>query len=215
MRLKITTNFSVRPKHHLSGNSPHNPHYGWGSCMRRDPRSEVHGSAAPETTTIDRSDAHGWISWKSAWLAATPGNCIILVWGWWDETQHTRHIYPMFDQWWANVVDGGPALVKHWVHVSCLLRRVWGGGGILGWASLYRPSTVVFFDMPISAWMSVTLSGSGWLETIPAFCPGINTQKVSYQYTPHWCQSVVTTQPFNAKVVINMISDLNIYFVLV
>ena len=26
-----------------------------------------------------------------------------------------RHIYPMFNQCWANVVDGGPTLVKHWV----------------------------------------------------------------------------------------------------
>ena len=26
----------------------------------------------------------------------------------------------MFDQCWANVVDGGPTLVKHWVDVLCL-----------------------------------------------------------------------------------------------
>ena len=37
------------------------------------------------------------------------------------ETQQTWHIYLMFDQCWANVVDGGPTLVKHWVDVSCLL----------------------------------------------------------------------------------------------
>ena len=31
--------------------------------------------------------------------------------------QQTWHIHPMFDKGpgWANVVDGGPALVKHWV----------------------------------------------------------------------------------------------------
>ena len=27
----------------------------------------------------------------------------------------------MFDQCWANVVDGGPTLVEHWVDVSWLL----------------------------------------------------------------------------------------------
>ena len=27
----------------------------------------------------------------------------------------------MLDQCWANVVDGGPTLVQHWVDVSCLL----------------------------------------------------------------------------------------------
>ena len=36
-------------------------------------------------------------------------------------SRQTRHIYPMFDQCWANVVDGGPTLVKHWLDVSCLL----------------------------------------------------------------------------------------------
>ena len=41
-----------------------------------------------------------------------------------EPTQQTRHIHPMFDQCWANVVDGGPALVKHCVDVSCLLGRV-------------------------------------------------------------------------------------------
>ena len=35
--------------------------------------------------------------------------------------QQTRHIHPMLDQCWVDVVDGGPALVKHWVDVSCLL----------------------------------------------------------------------------------------------
>ena len=30
----------------------------------------------------------------------------------------------MFDQCWANVVDGGPTLVKHWVYVSSLLGRI-------------------------------------------------------------------------------------------
>ena len=27
----------------------------------------------------------------------------------------------MVNQCWADVVDGGPALIKHWVDVSCLL----------------------------------------------------------------------------------------------
>ena len=36
-------------------------------------------------------------------------------------SRQIRHIYSMFDQWWASVVDGGPTLVKHWVDVSCLL----------------------------------------------------------------------------------------------
>ena len=44
----------------------------------------------------------------------------------------------MFHQCWANVVDGGPTLVKHWVDVFCLLGRLallmW-----LGWIS-FRPS---------------------------------------------------------------------------
>ena len=43
--------------------------------------------------------------------------------------QQTRQIYLMFDQCWTNVVDGGPALVKHWVDVSCLL------GGVISTAS--------------------------------------------------------------------------------
>ena len=29
----------------------------------------------------------------------------------------TRDIYPMLDQCWASVVDGGPTLVQHWVDV--------------------------------------------------------------------------------------------------
>ena len=35
--------------------------------------------------------------------------------------QQTRHIDPMLDQCWADVVDGGPTLVQHWVDVSCFL----------------------------------------------------------------------------------------------
>ena len=47
---------------------------------------------------------------------------------WWEGifipiSQQTRHIYPLFDQCWANVVDVGPTLVKQWVDVSCLLGR--------------------------------------------------------------------------------------------
>ena len=35
----------------------------------------------------------------------------------------TRHIDPMLDQCWANVVDGGPTLVQLWIDVLCLLGR--------------------------------------------------------------------------------------------
>ena len=35
--------------------------------------------------------------------------------------QKTRHIDTMFDQCWAEVVDGGPTLVQHLYYVSCLL----------------------------------------------------------------------------------------------
>ena len=31
----------------------------------------------------------------------------------------------MFDQCWANVVDGGPTLAKHWVDVSWWLGQWW------------------------------------------------------------------------------------------
>ena len=42
-------------------------------------------------------------------------------------TRQTRHIYPMFEQRWSNVVDGGPSLDKHWVDVSCLLGERYSG----------------------------------------------------------------------------------------
>ena len=35
--------------------------------------------------------------------------------------QQTRDIESMFDQFRGKVVDGGPALVKHWFNISCLL----------------------------------------------------------------------------------------------
>ena len=35
-------------------------------------------------------------------------------------SQQTRHIYPVFSQCWANVLDGGPTLDKNWVDVSFL-----------------------------------------------------------------------------------------------
>ena len=38
-----------------------------------------------------------------------------------DTIQQTRHIDLMFDQCWAEVVDGGPTLVQHLFYVSCLL----------------------------------------------------------------------------------------------
>ena len=40
---------------------------------------------------------------------------------WGMPSQQTRHIGPMLDQYWADVVDGGPTLGKQWVYVSCLL----------------------------------------------------------------------------------------------
>ena len=40
----------------------------------------------------------------------------------------------MSGQCWANVVDGGPTLVKHWVDVSCLL------GGIVVDVGLREPN---------------------------------------------------------------------------
>ena len=36
-------------------------------------------------------------------------------------SQQTRHIDPMLDQCLANVVDGGPTVIQHWVDVACLL----------------------------------------------------------------------------------------------
>ena len=36
-------------------------------------------------------------------------------------TQQTRHMGLMLEQCWANVVDGGPTLVQHWIDVLCLL----------------------------------------------------------------------------------------------
>ena len=38
-----------------------------------------------------------------------------------QHTQQTRHMRSMADQCWADVVDGGPTLVRHWVHASYLL----------------------------------------------------------------------------------------------
>ena len=32
----------------------------------------------------------------------------------------------MFDQCWANGVDGGPPLVKHWVELSCFAGKTGG-----------------------------------------------------------------------------------------
>ena len=41
-----------------------------------------------------------------------------------DQPQQTRHIDPMLEQCWADVVDGGPTLVQHWVDVLCLSGRL-------------------------------------------------------------------------------------------
>ena len=39
-------------------------------------------------------------------------------------SQQTRHIHPMLDRCWTDVVDGGPTLVQHWVDVSSSLEQV-------------------------------------------------------------------------------------------
>ena len=46
------------------------------------------------------------------------------------EATRTRHIDPMLDQCWANVVDGEPTLGQHWIDVLCLL-----------WAVILRPTS--------------------------------------------------------------------------
>ena len=38
--------------------------------------------------------------------------------------QQTRHIDPLLDQCWANVVDGGPTLIQHWIGVSYLVDSI-------------------------------------------------------------------------------------------
>ena len=65
-------------------------------------------------------------------MALTQATSVFTAMETWQETPHltsgahqTRHIYPMFDQFWASVVDSGPTLVKHWIDASCLL-----GGGL-------------------------------------------------------------------------------------
>ena len=42
---------------------------------------------------------------------------------WWNYnfSQQTQDIDPVFVKCWASVVDAGPALIKHWVNVLCLL----------------------------------------------------------------------------------------------
>ena len=39
-------------------------------------------------------------------------------------SQQTRHIDPLLDQCWANVVDGGPTLIQHWIGVSYLVDSI-------------------------------------------------------------------------------------------
>ena len=54
---------------------------------------------------------------------AGAGCVCVCVWGggggvvWYCGSQQTRHIYLMIPQCWANVVDGGPTLVKQWLDV--------------------------------------------------------------------------------------------------
>ena len=63
-------------------------------CLRRWPNIE--------TTLANRLVPAGHVRF----LWEQPEACMALP-------QQTRHIYPMFGQFWANVVDGGPTLVKH------------------------------------------------------------------------------------------------------
>ena len=39
-------------------------------------------------------------------------------------TQWTGDIHPKLVQCWASVADDGPSLYRHWVNVSCLLRKL-------------------------------------------------------------------------------------------
>ena len=73
--------------------------------------------------------ARGW--WRCLWWlvchAALPGHPLAAA-GWSAaffvcmacrssgarDCPQTRHIYPMFKQCWASVVDDGPTLIKHW-----------------------------------------------------------------------------------------------------
>ena len=48
----------------------------------------------------------------------TRGVLIVQITLYFVSSQQTRHIDP---QSWADVVDGGPTLVQHWLDVSCLL----------------------------------------------------------------------------------------------
>ena len=43
--------------------------------------------------------------------------------GEWLNNPATRDIEPMLGQCWADVVDGGPTLTRHWFNVSCLLNK--------------------------------------------------------------------------------------------
>ena len=47
-----------------------------------------------------------------------------------EAAQKIRDIYLMLDQCWASVYDAGPALVQHWVDVSCLLTVASAGLGL-------------------------------------------------------------------------------------
>ena len=55
------------------------------------------------------------------------------------DSQQTRGIYPMVEQCWANVVDGGPTLLKHWVDVSCLL----------GWTNTRQAGIIIFLNLKV------------------------------------------------------------------
>ena len=42
---------------------------------------------------------------------------------WQVSTQQTRDMNQMLGQCWTSIVDGGPILTQHWIHVSCLMDR--------------------------------------------------------------------------------------------
>ena len=74
-------------------------------------------------------------------------------------TQQTRHTFPMFDQCWAIVVDGGPTLVRHWVDVSCFL-------------GLFEPSNVCILGFKANI-KELNICQSS-LGSLMIFVPGTN-----------------------------------------
>ena len=71
--------------------------------------------------TLGVGGSRGWRVWynqRKVWNGGNRCRC-----QGWQPSQQTRYVDPMLDQCWASVYDGGPALVQHWVDVSCLRVR--------------------------------------------------------------------------------------------